>query len=106
MTHYESLLDPDETWLQKWLIHEATEVYNYISCVAAETNPRLKAIWERFVDYELEHLQAVIELFKNVERRDPAEFLPEKLPDPNEFKGQREFVRQVLENEVDLRPNG
>lgn len=105
VTHYESLVDPSETWMEKWLIHEANEVYNYYSCVEYETNARIKAIWERFLDYELGQLQFVMELFKRIEDRDPAEILPQKLPDPIEYKSQREFVRSVLESEVDLRTN-
>lgn len=106
VTHYGSIIDPNETWLEKWVLHEAAEVYNYFSCVTAETNPRIKAIWERFLDYELEHLHVVTELFKKYERRDPAEILPETLPDPIAYESQREFVRQVLSQEVDLRADG
>ena len=40
VTQYESLIDPDETWLEKWLLHEATEVYNYWSCLAAGDRTR------------------------------------------------------------------
>ena len=36
MTQYESIIDPTETWLEKWLLHEANEVYNYFSCVEYE----------------------------------------------------------------------
>ena len=64
VTQYGSLQDPDESLLEKILIHEATEVYTYYSCSLSETNPRLKAIWERFLDYELGHLTFVSELFK------------------------------------------
>ena len=106
VTQYESLLDPNETWLEKWLMHEANEVYNYYCCVVQETNPRIKAIWERFLDYELGHLSYVRELFKNVERRDPAEILPSTLPEPIQYKEHRAFVRQVLNREVDLRARG
>ena len=106
VTQYESIIDPDETWLEKWLLHEATEVYNYHACVEQESNPRLKALWERFLDYELGHLQAVIALFKEHERRDPAEVLPATLPDPIAHASQREFVRRVLAGEVDLRSVG
>src|SRR5690242_14721555 len=35
--------------LEKWLLHEAMEVYNYMGCMQYETNPRVKEIWERFV---------------------------------------------------------
>lgn len=106
VTQYESIIDPTETWLEKLLIHEANEIYVYWSCVEAETNPRIKAIWERFLDYELGHLQKAMELFKKFEKRDPAEIIPEKLPSALEFKPQREFVRGVLEKEVGYRYNG
>ena len=63
----------------------------------------MKAIWERCLDYELGHLELVSELFKKYERRDPAEILPVDLPEPINFASQREFVRKVLSQEVDLR---
>ncbi|WP_430230451.1 hypothetical protein [Nitrosomonas communis] len=106
VTQYESIIDPRETWLEKWLLHEANEVYNYYSCVQQETNPRIKAIWERCLDYELGHLQVAIEMFKQYERRDPAEVLPGDLPEPIKFESQREFVRRILNQEVDLRALG
>jgi rubrerythrin len=106
VTQYESIIDPEESWLEKWLMHEAAEVYNYFGCMEQESNPRIRAIWERFVDYELGHLSMVMELFKQHERRDPMEILPEQLPDPIPFDTQREFVRQVLAKEVDLRADG
>lgn len=105
VTQYESLADPSETWLEKWLLHEATEVYNYWSCVQSETNPRIKKIWERFLDYELGHLQHVARLFERYERRDAAEIIPEKLPEPIAYVSHRDFVRNVLRNEVHLSAN-
>jgi hypothetical protein len=106
VTHYGSLVDPSETWLEKWLLHEANEAYNYYSCMEAETNPRIKGIWERFLEYELGHVQIVAELFKKHERRDPAEILPETLPNPIAYQSQRKFVRDVLAKEVTLRASG
>jgi rubrerythrin len=106
VTQYESIIDPRETWLEKWLLHEASEVYNYWSCVEFEGNPRIKKIWERFLDYELGHLQFVRELFESTERRDAAEILPARLPDPIQYRSQREFVQEVLAHEVDLRARG
>jgi hypothetical protein len=47
-----------------------------------------------------------MELFKTAEKRDPAELLPETLPEPIDFVSHRQFVRETLENEVDLRANG
>lgn len=103
VTQYGSLINPEETLLEQWLLHEATEVYNYYSCAQQETNPRVKAIWERFLDYELGHFHYVAELFKQHEKRDPAELFPEDLPEPLQFASQRDFVRQVLAQEVGLR---
>ncbi|MBI6680465.1 hypothetical protein MRS45_25675 [Pseudomonas viridiflava] len=106
VTQYGTLQDPGETFIEKWLIHEAMEVYAYASCAEQEDNPRIRAMWERFVDYELGHLNLACELFKNLERRDPAEILGGQLPEMIAFKSQRDFVRTTLAAEVDLRAHG
>ena len=84
-------------------MHEATEVYNYYSCVESEGNPRIKAIWERFLDYELGQLRFVADLFEQTERRDAAEVLGNGLlPAPIQYESHREFVRDTLRREVGL----
>lgn len=105
-TQYESVIDPEQTWMEQWLMHELMEVCNYHGCVQQETNPRIRALWERFLDYELGQLQHVMQLFKQLERRDPAELLGDALPDPIPFASQRDFVREVLTREVDHRAIG
>src|SRR5690606_26266701 len=72
----------------------------------AEKNSQVKAIWERFLEYELGHLQVVMDLFKQYEKRDPSEILPERLPDPIAYESQREFVRATLKEEVKLSAAG
>jgi hypothetical protein len=106
VTQYESIIDPDETWLEKWLMHEACEIYNYYSCMQTESNPRLKQLWERFVSYELGHLHAVMEVMKDAERRDPIELLPPMLPEPVSYSSQRAFIRETLDAEVELSARG
>jgi hypothetical protein len=106
VTQYESLSDPAETWLERWVLHEATEVYNYWSCMQQEGDPHVKGIWTRFLDYELGHLQVAMEAMREMERRDPEAILPESLPDPIKYESHREFVRKTLEAEVDLRARG
>ena len=106
VTQYESLLDPSQSLLENWLLHEAMEVYNYYSCVQQESNPRIRGIWERMLDYELGHFAAVSALFKQHERRDPQEVVGTELPEPLPFESNREFVREVLDTEVDLRARG
>ena len=107
IVHYGSMLNPRETPLEKLLVSEACEVWNYAGCAAQETNPRIRAIWERFLDYELGHLQVALRLFKDLERRDPAEVLGDGLlPRFIEFQSQRGFIRHVVENETGLRKDG
>lgn len=106
VTQYESIIDPGESWLEKWLLHEANEVYNYYGCLQQEKNPRIKGLWERFLDYELGHFHVVKSLFEKYERRDAAQVVPRFLPEPIPIHSQREFVRQVLAQEVDLRAKG
>jgi hypothetical protein len=107
ITHYGSMLNPDESILEKLLLGEACEVWNYAGCMEQESNPRVKAIWEKFLDYELGHFQAALRLFKDTERRDPETVLGNgKLPPFIQFRSQREFVRRTIEREVSLRKNG
>jgi hypothetical protein len=106
VTQYESMLDPSESWLEQWVLHEANECYNYYSCVESETNPRIKAIWERFLDYELGHFHTALEAFKTYEGRDAAEIITGPFTDPIPLKSQRDFYREVLLNEIDLRALG
>lgn len=106
VTQYECLCDPRETWLERWLLHEATEVYNYWSCLEQEKNARLKAIWTRMCEWELGHLHYVMDLYRSVEKKDPAAILPSTLPSPVGHESHRAFIRATLSAETDLRANG
>lgn len=106
VTQYESLIDPTETWLEKWLLHEACEVYNYFSCYSTEGNGRIKEIWERMLQYELGHLHFVMDLMKDIEKRDPAALLPKTLPAPLKYESQRKYIRQILASQIPFRANG
>jgi hypothetical protein len=107
ITHYGSMLNPDESIMEKLLLAEACEVWTYAGCLAQETNPRVRAIWEKFLEYELGHFQAALTLFKDTERRDPETVLGDgKLPPFIKFESHREFVRKVIATETSLRKNG
>ncbi len=82
VTQYESIIDASETLLEKLLLMQAMEAYNYYSCAAYESNSRIKAIWERFLGYELGHVQFVAQLFEQFEKRDAEQVLNDKLPTP------------------------
>jgi hypothetical protein len=106
VTQYESLIDPRESALEKWLLHEAAEAYNYWSCLEFEDDPRIRAIWERMLDYELGHVQAVAQLYEDYERRDAQEVLDQRIRRPIRYASHREFVRNVLRAEVNLGADG
>lgn len=107
ITHYGSMLNPEETPLEKLVLQQAAEVWNYQACAQQENEPRLRALWERFLDYELGHLQVAIGLLQDIERRDAAQVLGDgRVPPGIAFRSQREFVRQVLADEVGLRKDG
>ncbi|MCD7740255.1 MAG: hypothetical protein LUH11_02785 [Candidatus Gastranaerophilales bacterium] len=103
VTMYETLVDPNETMLEKWLVHEFTEACNYYNCYKDEVDEKLKLIWEEFTQMEIGHLQAAAEMFKKVEKRDPEEVIGTEAVLPCHFETQKEYVSNILENEVDKR---
>jgi len=96
VTELESLFDPGASWLERWLLHELAEVWCCWSAFVHEGDRRLRALFERFLDYELGHLAFVKQLVREHERRDPEELLPDELPDPILWRSQRDFVRAAL----------
>ncbi len=105
VTMYETLIDPNETMLEKWLIHEFTEVCNYYNCYKDETDKKLKLIWEEFMQMEIGHLKYAADTFKEYEKRDPEEIIGTNEVLPCHFESQKEYVTNILENEVDKRLN-
>jgi rubrerythrin len=103
VSQYESLIDPTETWLEKWVMHEFNEVANYYTCYMTEVDPRIKQIWEQFLDYELEHLRIAGDFLKRREDKDPREICGVDLPTPATFETNRDYVTDVLERTVSMR---
>jgi hypothetical protein len=107
VTHYESLLDPLDTWLRNMVFHEYNEVYLYWSMLQQEQDRRIKAIWELHLDMEIGQLQVAGELLRRFEGVEPEEILPRELPDtPVSFEPNKDYVRQILAEQVDLRADG
>jgi len=100
---YESLMDPNETWLEKWVLHEFTEASNYHTCYNTESDPRIKAIWELFLRFELEHLRVAGELLKKKQGIDPKEVVGDQLFEPSRFEENKKYVADVLERTSDDR---
>ena len=106
VTMYESLIDPEETPFEKLLLHEFTEVCTYYNCYKDEVDEQLKQIWEEFLAFELGHLQVAADLLKKHEKRDPEEIIGDKIVLPCHFESQKEYVTNILENEIDKRLDG
>ncbi len=103
VTMYETLVDPNETMFEKWLLHEFTEVCNYYNCYEDEVDERLKLVWEEMMQMEIGHLQAAAEMFKKYEDRDPEEVIGTELVLPCRFMSQKKYVTKVLKEEVGKR---
>jgi rubrerythrin len=100
VTQYESLMDSTETWIEKWVLHEFTECANYYTCYTTEVDPRIKQIWELFLNYELEHLRIAGEALRKYENREPEEIVGDSLPTPATFEENKQYVRRVLEDQA------
>ena len=101
VTHYESLVDPGETWWERLVIHEYNECYMYYSFMQTETDPKVKRIWELHLNMELEHLRIACDLMRRHDGRDPAEVLPNRIPEPVTFEPNKQFIRQLIATQVD-----
>lgn len=103
VTMYESLIDPTETVYEKLLLHEFTEVCNYYTCMQDEKDEKLKLIWEEFLAFELGHLKIAADLFERRENRDAEEIIGKDIVIPCHFECQKEYVKNILVNEIDKR---
>jgi hypothetical protein len=92
----ESLSDPDESMLERWLLHEASEAFGYWSCMLAESDTRVRGLWTQLFEQELAHVQHVAALYERHERRDPREVLDQKLRAPLRFEGHVEMLRALV----------
>ncbi|WP_298726317.1 hypothetical protein [uncultured Ferrovibrio sp.] len=102
VSHYESILDPTASWLTNLVMHEYNECWLYWSFMEQEPDPRVKALYELHLNMEIEHLRLACEMMKQIEKRDPAEMLPKSLEQPLLFQENKDYVRQVLKDQIDL----
>lgn len=97
VTQYESLKDPNCTWLENWLMHEYTECYLYYSVWQDETDKAIKEIWEEHFQMEVAHLKRVGELLKKYEKKTVKEVIPNgEFPPLLKFGENKNYVRNVL----------
>jgi hypothetical protein len=102
VTHYESLMDPGETWWERLVTHEYNECYLYYSFMQQESDPKVKAIWELHLNMELEHLRIAADLMRRHDNREPEEIVGQQLPQALTFEPNKAFLRELLATQMDL----
>ncbi len=103
VTQYESLKDPNETWLERLLMHEYTECYLYYSCFQDETDPYIKKLWEMFFCDEVTHLHIAAKLLEKYENKSWQQVIPNgTFPKLLCLGPNIEYVRDVLKNTVNI----
>ncbi len=102
VTQYESLMDPEATWLQMLLWHEFCECYLYWSCYMTETDAYVKSLWEQNLASEISQLHKANELLGKYEGKSYEEVIigGGEFPEPISLHENIDYVRDVLKNTV------
>lgn len=106
VTQYESLKDPNCTWLEQWVMHEYTECYLYYSAFEEETDEYIKSIWEEHYYMEVAHLKKAIELLEKYEKKSYKSVIGDgEFPTLLKHGTNKEYIREVLERTINLTGN-
>ena len=104
VTQYEALLDPTHTWLERWLLHEVTEAFNYYCCMETEQDAHLRGIWEQFMQMEIGHFHVVADLVRRFAGKEPEMLIGDRpLDQMIVLEPNKEYVQHILDTQVDLR---
>ena len=82
------------------VVKDESALYN---CYKDEVCDKLKLIWEEMMQMEIAHLKFAAEMFEKYEQRDPEEIIGSELVLPCHFESQKEYVTNIIENEIDKR---
>lgn len=99
VTQYESLKDPNLSWLEQWVMHEYAECYLYYSMMKDESDADIKKIWKEHYEMEIAHLKTASYLLEKYEHKKAETVIgiPE-FPELLTLGQNIEYVRQVLDN--------
>ncbi len=101
VTQYESLKDPNCTWLENWVMHEYTECYLYFSMMNDETDSDIKKIYAEHYEMEVAHLKTAIYFLEKLENKAFASVIKSgEFPKLLKFGENKEYVRKVIEETV------
>jgi len=103
VTQYESLEDPNATWLEMWVMHEYTECYLYYSAIQDESDEYIKKIWEEHYEMEVAHLKKAVQMLEKYENKKYRDVCPEpNFPKLLKLGENKDYVRKVLAKTVKL----
>lgn len=99
VTQYESLKDPNCTWLEQWVMHEYTECYLYYSCMVDESDDYIRSIWQDHFEMEVAHLKRATQLLQQYEGTDVSVVIPQpEFPQLLKFGENKNYIRNVLKS--------
>lgn len=101
VTQYESLKDPNLTWLEQWVMHEYCECWLYYSAMQDESDEYIKKIWSEHFKMEVSHLKASARLLQKYENRTFESLCGDgEFPQLLKLGGNKEYIRKVLAETV------
>lgn len=101
VSQYESLKDPNCTWLECWVMHEYTECYLYYSMKEQETCENIKKIWEEHFEMEVAHLKLALSYLEKYENKTVKDlFKNPEFPELLIFGENKDYVRKVIEDTI------
>lgn len=101
VTQYESLKDPNCTWLEAWVMHEYTECYLYYSMMKDETVDHIRKIYEEHFEMEVAHLKTAASCLKIYENKDIEAVIPNpEFPELIKFGSNIDYIRGVISSSV------
>jgi len=103
VTQYESLKDPNLSWLEQWVMHEFCECWLYFSAYEDETEKYIKKIWYEHYKMEVCHLKTAARLLKKFEAKDYSAVCGDgEFPKLLKHGENKDYVRRVLGSTITL----
>ncbi len=103
VTQYESLRDPNMTWLEQWVMHEYTECWLYYSAMQDESDEYIAKIWTEHFKMEISHLKAAIKMLEKFENKNYTDIFGEgEFPQLLKLGSNKEYIRKVLAKTIYL----
>ncbi len=103
VTQYESLKDPNLSWLEQWVMHEYCECWLYYSAMQDDCEEYIKKIWEEHFKMEVCHLKTAAKLLKKYEKKNFEDVCGDgEFPKLLKLGENKDYIRRVLGSTIML----